>query len=431
MHLVVIGLNHKTAPVEVRERISFDETSIPRALSELHSSCRVAECAILSTCNRSEVYACTTARADDEVIIKWIGSFCETEPDEFRAYLYSRAGHKAAEHLFRVSAGIDSMVLGEAQILGQVKDAYAAACAAGTTGTVLNALFQQAIAVGKRVRTETQIGRGAFSVGSVAVGLAQSIFGELSGRKVLVVGAGKMAELTLTHLLSSGVERPVVSNRTLERAKQLAERFCGEAVEFERLGSALEAVDIAITSTGSREPIITRQAVAAAMRARRGSPLFFIDTAVPRDVEPGVAELDNVFVYDIDDLQSAVDTSLRNRKAEVAKVEAIVAQETAAFAEKLRTLDAAPVITALREKFEDIRVQELEKLKARLGHLSEQDIEMISAATRSIVNKICHTPMIQMKESLAEGQTSAKLDLICELFGICPADRPADEGESE
>lgn len=431
MHLVVIGLNHKTAPVEVRERLSFDGQRLPQALKELHSSGRVSECVILSTCNRSEVYACTPARADDDVIIEWIGRFCGTGTEEFAACLYSRAGHKAAEHLFRVSAGIDSMVLGEAQILGQVKDAYAAACGAGTTGPVLNNLFQHAITAGKRARTETDIGRGAFSVGSVAAGLAQSIFGDLSGPRVLVVGAGKMAELTLTHLLSSGAQRPIVSNRTVERALQLAERFCGEAVPFEELQSALESADIAITSTGSAEPIITRQAVAAAMRARRGNPLFLIDTAVPRDVEPGVAELDNVFVYDIDDLQAAVDTSVGSRKAEIARVEAIVAEEVAAFTEKLRELDAAPVITALREKFEQIRTQELEKLKSRLGHLSEQDIEIISAATRSIVNKICHTPMIQMKESLAEGRDSAKLDLICELFGICPADKPADEGKGE
>lgn len=426
MHLTVIGLNHKTAPVELREKLSISEEQIPTALSELRAATPVSECLILSTCNRTEVYAYTPSRSDDESIISWMGKFFRIAIEDFRPHLYFHAGHKAVEHLFRVSSGIDSMVIGEAQILGQVKDAYELARDCGVTGSVLNSLFQQAITVGKRARTESEIGRGAFSVGSVAVQIARSIFDDLKGRKVLVVGAGEMAELTIRHLVSSGVSDVAVANRTFERAEELAGRFCGRAVSFDDLPSALETADIVIASTGASEPVVTRALVAKAMHARRGRPMFFIDIAVPRDVEPQVATLDNVFVYDIDDLQFAVEADAADRQAEVRKVEAIIAEEVGEFITRFKTLQAVPVITAIREKLEGIRAQEFDKLKSKLKHLSEEDLEAIEAATRSIVNKICHQPVIQAREYAVGEDAPAKLETICELFGICPVDEKND-----
>ncbi|MCL5105637.1 MAG: glutamyl-tRNA reductase [Armatimonadetes bacterium] len=429
MHLVVIGLNYKTAPVELREKLSISDGQLPEALQDLGAREHISECLILSTCNRTEVYAYTPAKTDDAVVTNWISEFFGVSPTDFTPHLYSQSGHKAIEHLFRVAAGVDSMVLGEAQILGQVKNAYAAASEAGSTGVMLNSLFQQAISVGKKARTETEIGRGAFSVGSVAVQLARSIFDELNGRTVLIIGAGEMGELTATHLRASGVGAMLVANRTYERAVELAQRVEGRAVKFEEMSSALRSADIVITSTGAQDPIITLQVASTTMHARRGRPLFFIDIAVPRDVEPGVGNIDGVFVYDIDDLQSAVDADAKGRRVEMAKVEEIVAQETEEYLVRFRTFDAVPVLTALREKLENIRLQELAKLQSRLRHLSAEDMELINVTTRSIVNKICHTPMIQIKDYANGDDASAKLESICDLFGICPVDNEASEKE--
>ena len=431
MHLVVIGLNHKTAPVELREKLSISEAQLPNALSDLRTHDRIFECLILSTCNRTEIYACTGSRADDAAIVGWMGEFCGVSPDDFASSLYSHSGHKAAEHLFRVAAGIDSMAVGEAQILGQVKDAYAVTSQGGSTGPVLNALFQQAITVGKRARTETDIGRGAFSVGSAAVQLARSIFDKLDGRTVLVVGAGKMSEIAIAHLVSSGASAVLVANRTYQKAEHLASQFDGQPVRFEDLGSVLETADIVITSTGSREPIVTHGMVSSAMHARRGRPMFFIDMAVPRDIAPEVANFDNVFVYDIDDLQTVVEADVASRQTEVVKVECIVSEEAAQFMRRLRTLDVVPIITALREKLESVRAAELEKLKGKLPNLSPEDLEAIEAAMRSIVNKICHQPMVQIKEYAADEDSSAKVETICEIFGICPTDESEAEKPGE
>ncbi len=420
MHLVVIGLNHTTAPVEIRERLSIPEGDPGSFLGLLRRSDRVREAAALSTCNRTEVYAYTLSREDDGTILDAIAEYSGLPRASFESHLYSLAGHKAIEHLFRVASGTDSMVLGEAQVLGQVKTAYASATEAGATGPVLNTLFRQAITVGKRARTETEIGRGAFSVGYAAVQLARSIFDPLKGRTVLVVGAGKMGELAATHLSSAGVTSVLVANRTHERGVALAERFGGQAVMFEELPAALGRSDIVITSTGAGTPIVSREMVARAMRLRRGRPVFFIDVAVPRDVESGVGELDNVFLYNIDDLQAVVAADAEERRSEVARVNEIIAEEVGEFMEWFITLDAVPVITALREKLEEIRVGEVEKLRARLPSLSEEEIEAVNQTTRSIVNKICHEPMIRIKEYAAGDDSTTQLATICEVFGICP-----------
>ena len=419
MHLVVIGLNHETAPVEIREKLSITEQQLPAGLRDLSLLDEVLECVILSTCNRIEIYACTPVRADDAAIVGWMSKYFGVPAEDFRPFLYSRAGHKAIEHLFRVASGIDSMVLGEAQILGQVKSAHAAAIGVPSAHILLGGLFQKAISVGKKARTDTQIGQGAFSVGSVAVGVARSIFDDLKGRSVLIIGAGKMGELTATHLTASGVDSVLVANRTHQKAIDLAAKFDGGAVAFEDLRSAMLSVDIVITSTGAGKPVIDKEMVSLVMRERRGRPLFFIDIAVPRDVAPEVDSLDGVFVYNIDDLQGAVEEQAMGRREEVAKVEEIISGEVAEFMVKFRTLDAIPVITALREKFEGIRQQELDRLQGKLKHLSKEDLELISVSMRSIVNRICHTPMIQIKDYAVHDDSSEKLDVICDLFGIC------------
>lgn len=433
MHLVTIGLNHRTAPVEIREKLSIADDMVSDALARLKSDSSVSECLILSTCNRTEVYACADTRTGDAAITDWMGGYFGIPLQDLSPHLYSYSGHKAAEHLFRVASGIDSMVIGEAQILGQVKNAYAAACGNGFTASVLNSLFQQAITVGKRVRTDTEIGRGAFSIGSVAVQLAGSIFDKLSGRTVLVVGAGEMSELTMAHLVSAGANTMLVANRTLDKAIRLASQFNGKAIEFDSLPQVLESADIVITSTGSSEPVITRKMVSAVHHARRGRPAFFIDMAVPRDIEPGVGDLDNVFLYNIDDLQSVVSAGAAGREAEIARVEEIIAEEVGEFLRWFRTLDAVPVITALRDKFEAIRSAEFERLTSKQPDLSREQQEAINAAMRSIVNKICHEPMIRIKDYATSEDPSEKLETICEVFGICPNDgaEPQEPGEDK
>lgn len=417
MHLALLGLNHKSAPVELREKLSIPKDQLPKALSRLESRKNVSECLILSTCNRTEVYACTRSRADDVAITNFISKFCGLPLEEFVPHIYRLSGHKVAEHLFRVSAGLDSMVLGETQILGQVKDAYAAARHEGSAGQVLNTLFQQTITVGKRARTETEIGRGTFSVGSAAVQLAHSIFDDLSTRNVLMVGAGKMAKSAVAHLTSAGVISIDVCNRTYEKAVNTAAEIGGRPLKLKEMSEALERADIVITSTSTEQVVITREMLSPVVRKRHGRPIFLIDIAVPRDVDEAVSDLENVFLYNIDDLETVVEASNEDRLAEVKHVEAIIAEELERFVRWFATLDAVPVITALREKFEGIRHTEVESLSRRLAHLSPEDIDAINAATRSIVNKICHEPMVRIKD-YAESKSAAKLDVVCEAFGL-------------
>lgn len=419
MHLVLIGLSYKSTPIGLRERLSITKAQLGDALSSLASLDEVCECAILSTCNRTEIYAYTSQRDSDEAIVRWIGEYCGVPADVLAPHVYTCAGHKAAEHLFRVAAGMDSMVLGETQILGQVKDAYAAA--ATTVGTVLNPLFQQAVVTGKKVVSKTEIGRGVFSVGSAAARLARSVFGQLTSSTLLVVGAGKMAELTTSHLASLGVGKLLVTNRTYERALGLATRFKGQVVRYDDLASALEKADIVVTSTGSDDRVITREMICHAMRARRGRPMFIVDVAVPRDVDETAADLDNVFLYNIDDLETVVEANDVSRRAEIQKAECIVAEEVEEFNRWFRELDVVPVITALREKFERIRQAEMDRLSRRLQHLKPEDMAAISAAMDSVVNKICHEPVIQIKECAAAPNSSAKLEAMCEAFGLCPS----------
>jgi glutamyl-tRNA reductase len=432
MHLVQIGLSHKTAPIDLRERLSISKAQLPGALENLLSVEDICECVIVSTCNRTEVYAYAGSRVADQSIIDWFGQFCGVPTEQFKPYIYTKAGHKAAEQLFRVTSGMDSMALGETQIQGQAKEAYATAVQTKTTGSVLNTLFQQGAAAGKRVLSETGIGRGAFSVGSAAARLVKQVFSDLSSSTLLIVGAGQMADLTTSHLASYGLNKLLVTNRTYERAVELAQRFDGQVIRFEDLASAIEKADIIVSSTGSESQVITKSMVSAAMHARRGRPIFIIDVAVPRDVEESVGNLDNVILYNVDDLQAVVEANDAKRRAEFQKAELIIAEEVEEFNQWFRTLDAVPVITALREKFDRIRAVEMEKLSKKLKHLKPEEIEAINAAMGSVVNKICHEPMIQIKECATKPDSSVKLEAMCEVFGLCLTDTSKDKpGASE
>lgn len=417
MHLALLGLNYKSAPVEIREKLSIPVHKLPEAISCIEEMEGVSECLILSTCNRTEIYTCADSRQYDTVVPEFINKFCGITPEDFMPHMYRSSGHKAAEHLFRVSTGLDSMVLGETQILGQIKDAYTAARLEGSTGQVLNMLFQQAITIGKRARTETEISRGTFSAGSAAVQLARSIFEDLHNRNVLMIGVGKMAKSAISHLTSAGVNKIEVCNRTYEKAVCMAEEIGGQSVKLEDMNQALERADIVITSTSTEQFVITREMLSPIIRRRRGKPIFLIDIAVPRDIEESVSELENVFLYNIDDLKAVVEASNNERLAEVKQVENIIGEELEEFMCNFRKLDAVPVIIALREKFEDIRLAEVELLNRKLQHLSPEDVSAINAATRSIVSKICHQPMLQIKD-YAQSESLSKLDVIRETFGL-------------
>lgn len=429
MHLIVVGLNHKTAPVEVRERLAVSEGDLPKALESLASCNNINECCILSTCNRTEIYAVISNHDDEDCLLEFMSCFHDIDRESFDAKIYRHRGHKAVEHLFSVASGIDSMMVGEDQIMNQLKNAFCVADQSDSTKAVLNNLFKQALFVGKRARTETEISRGAFSVGYAAVELARSIFGDLKHQRVLIVGAGKMSELTAKHLRTAGVSEVSVSNRTFSRAEELAVKFEGSAVPFEQFFDAIVESDIVITSTGSTEPIITREQMSKIMHKRREKPIFMIDIAVPRDIAPQVGELNNVFVYDIDDLQTLVGASVEERRKEIEKVKAIIMEETQKFSAWMKTLEAVPVIKQLRQRLDELKESEWERYGGKLAHLPEKDQETVRTMMQSLINKVSHTPLLKMKDYAADSDGCDKLNIARELFGI--AENANDSGNVE
>jgi glutamyl-tRNA reductase len=419
LHIVVVGVNHKTAPVELRERLAVDSTQVQGALTALRWSPHVREICIVSTCNRTELYAVTNSRTEDAVLIKFLAGLGGLAADEIDDSVYCWAGHHAAKHLFEVACGLDSLALGETQILGQIRNAYCIADECKFTGGILNTLFQQAISVGKRARVETGISSGAFSIGAAAAQHARLVLGTLAGRTALLVGAGDMSKLAATHLRASGIERILIANRTRARVEPLASELQAEVVDFKQLEDALSRADIVISSTSSRKPIITRDMIERVMRSRRHAPVFLIDIAVPRDVESAVAGLEGVFVYNIDDLRFMVDRCKAEREAEVEKVHAIIEEETAEFMANLRAMEAVPLIKQLREKFDSVYAAEWERCLSKLGHLSEDDLERVQRALRSTASKLMHDPLIRMKEYASNGGAE-KLEVVRELFGLPP-----------
>ena len=419
MALFVAGLSHRNAPVELREQLAVDEDKLRELLRDLAATGVVREVLILSTCNRVEVYA--IADVPGEARTATFRQLCRhrgVEPASVETVLYTHADGEAVRHAFRVASSLDSMMIGEPQILGQVKNAFALAQSCETIGPALHTLFTQAFTVAKRVRTETEIARHAVSVSFAAVELAKKIFAGLDGKAVLLVGAGKMSELAARHLIEQGAFPLYVANRTWARAQELARALAGTAVPFDELATALATVDIVITSTGAPEPVIRREFVQPLVHSRRGRPLFFIDIAVPRDVEDSVDTLDGVYCYDIDDLKQVVDANIRERLREAHRAEALVEREVAKFLAKLGDVEVIPTIVSLRERLEIIRSGEVKRTLARLPGATPETREAIEALSAAIVNKILHAPITKLRESSRAGSPRSWLELVHELFGL-------------
>ena len=419
MALFVAGLSHRNAPVELREQLAVDEDKLRELLCDVAATGVVREALILSTCNRVEVYA--IADVPGEARTATFRQLCRhrgVEPASVETVLYTHADGEAVRHTFRVASSLDSMMIGEPQILGQVKDAFALAQSCETVGPALHTLFTQAFTVAKKVRTETEIARHAVSVSFAAVELAKKIFAGLDGKAVLLVGAGKMSELAARHLIEQGAFPLYVANRTWARAQELARALAGTAVPFDELATALATVDIVITSTGAPEPVIRREFVQPLVHSRRGRPLFFIDIAVPRDVEDSVNTLDGVYCYDIDDLKQVVDANIRERLREAHRAEALVEREVAKFLARLGDVEVIPTIVSLRERLEIIRSGEVKRTLARLPGATRETREAIEALSAAIVNKILHAPITKLRESSRAGSPRSWLELVHELFGL-------------
>lgn len=419
MRILVYGTSHKLAPVEFREQLAFPPEELKTVLDDLREECHLEEAVVLSTCNRVEVYGRAAGRhARKEPFRDYLSRARGLEPEELDKYCYLYLDEEAVRHCFRVGSSLDSMVVGEPQIVGQVKEAYFEAKNLKATGPVLNHLFEKAFNVAKRVRTETGIGEHAVSISFAAVELAKKIFEDLDRRTVMVVGAGEMGELAARHLVSHGVERVLVTNRTYERAVEIAREFMGEAVPFETFVDRLHEADIVISSTGSLEPIITKECVQRAIRARRNRPMFLIDIAVPRDIDPRVNELANVYCYDIDDLETVVEANIRQRQREAVKAEEIVNREVKNFMKWFATLDVVPTIVELQHKTERIRQEEVAKTLAKLGNIGEKERQSIEAMASAIIKKILHDPIVALKKH-SEGEESSKMvEVARRLFNL-------------
>jgi glutamyl-tRNA reductase len=415
--IVVVGVSHRTAPLHVREALAFAQDRLPEVLGRLRSGLGLAEAMVLSTCNRVEIYG----RGNEAVapaLVSFLADHHHRPAGELDPFLYRLEGDQAVRHAFRVAASLDSMVLGEPQILGQVKEAYHVAEKAGALGSVLNALRNRSIAAAKRARTETGIGENAVSVSYVAVELARKIFGELAERNVLLVGAGKMSELAARHLVRSGARATVLGGRTFEKAEQLAAALGGTAAPFESLRAELIKADIVISGTGAPGIVIRAEDVQAASAGRRRRPLFLIDIAVPRDVDPEAARLPGVFLYDLDDLKSVSEANLRERQKEAAAAETLVEREVQAFLDWRRSLDVVPLLVELRRRADEIRRTEIEKARKRLGNLTPEQEQALEAATTAIVNKLLHAPTVHLKEIASNGHAEEHMDVIRKLLGL-------------
>jgi len=419
MELIVIGLNHRTASIEIRERLAFPDDRIEMALHQVQSLPSLKENMILSTCNRVEIYA--AARETEKAIIDlkhFFSQYHSLSLREFEKNLYSLIGEEAVRHIFRVASSLDSMVVGEPQVLGQIKSAYEMAVETKTSGLILHRLLHRAFHVAKRVRAETKIGDSAVSVSSVAVELARKIFETLEKKIVLLIGAGEMCELAARHLVSGGVEKVLVTNRTYERAVAMAQEFRGEAVPFEEISQGLKRVDIVISATDSPQHLIQHDQVVKVMKDRKQKPIFFIDIADPRDIEPRVGDIENVYLYNIDDLKKVADENIKDREKEAQKAETIVQDEVIKFVNWYHSLEVTPTIVALRKKFEEIRKKELEKTLSLHPDLSDREKKSLEALTAAIINKILHPPTTFLKQTNEEASADLYLDTLRTLFQL-------------
>jgi glutamyl-tRNA reductase len=416
-NIVVVGVNHKTAPVDIREKIAFQEHIISNSLKKISSFSQITECLILSTCNRVEIYAVGEESPEEivDAVLQFISEFHNIDKEQFKDYLYIHKNRDAIRHIFRVGASLDSMVVGEPQILGQLKDAYRIATENKTTKIILNKLLHKAFFVAKKVRTETKISNSAVSISFAAVELAKRIFEDLFDKKILLIGAGEMCELAAKHLLTNGANEIFVANRTFERAENLAKEFNGEAIKFEHIYMFLERVDIVISSTGAPHYILNYDKVKDVIKARKYKPIFMIDIAVPRDIDPKINELENIYLYDIDDLKQVVEKNWEARKNEAEKAELIVMQEADVFMEWIESLNVIPVIKKLRENFEQTRQNETEKILKKLNGLDDNQRELIEYLTKAIINKILHAPTVNLKKNR---ENSYYIEAIKNIFQI-------------
>ena len=432
MTLVLIGVNHKTAPIELRERIAISREDLPETTRALADTPGVSECMIVSTCNRVELLA--AVESPDTDMTGFLHSHFGLDPALLAPHIYDYRDQEAVRHLFRMAASLDSMVVGEPQILGQVKEAFAVARSAGTVAGQLEHLLQSAFAAAKKARSETGIGSNHVSIASVAVDMARKIFGSLQGRTVFLVGAGKMSELAARHLVQQGAGAIFVTNRTHERARRMAEEFEGDVVPqvvpFENLYEAAGNADIVISSTGAPHHIFRPEHGQAFLHRRRNRPMFFIDIAVPRDVDPAMNKLDGIFVYDIDDLQQVAAAHMEARNREASDAETLIAAEVERFHQRQRTVNLAPAIAALQRKAEDIRQAELQRMHARLGSLTPEQAAAVEALTRGLVNKFLHPPMQAIKQAAREGD-SARLEALCEAWSVSAEATPDPERPSQ
>ena len=428
MHLLLVGISHRTAPVELRERLDFQVRGVDHALQAIARRETTREAVVLSTCNRAELYtACDELAVARASLVSFVSEFHGVDRAELAPHVYEAADLDVSRHLFRVAAGLDSLVMGEPQILGQVKEAHTIATEAQAVGPVLNRLFHACFAVGKRVRSETGLGSGAVSVSYAAVSLAKKIFGDLTGRNVLVIGAGEMGKLTAIHLKSQGVRHVTIVSRTMAHAARTAEAIGGVAAPWDEMEPALETSDIVVTATGASAPILTKARIEAVMRQRRDRPLFVIDIAMPRDVEAAAGEIEQVFLYNIDDLEATVRENLARRASEVARADAIVDEEVGKFGVWFRSRGAIPTVIALRERFETIRRAELARLEFKMSTLPPEARARVDEITHLIVEKLLLTPTEQLK-ALGDTETvGAYAEALTRLFGL--AQQQAEQAE--
>ncbi|MER2118625.1 MAG: glutamyl-tRNA reductase [Solibacillus sp.] len=419
MHTLVVGLNYKTAPVEIREKLSFIESDLPNAMEALQKQKSILENVIVSTCNRTEIYAVVDQLHTGRYYIKqFLANWFNIPMEQFEDHLFIREEDESLNHLFRVTAGIDSMVLGETQILGQVKKSFLQGQEIGTTGTVYNQLFKQAVTFAKRAHSETAIGENAVSVSYAAVELAKKIFGSLKDKHVAILGAGKMGELAIQNLYGNGVGKVTVINRTFEKAQNLASKFDGDAKAMNELQCTLLEADILISSTGATDYVIDQDLMKDVAKFRKGDPLFMVDIAVPRDLDPRIGDVPNVFLYDIDDLQGIVQANLAERERAANEITAMIQEEIIQFKDWFNTLGVVPVISALRKKAASIQEETMMSIENKMPNLTERERKILNKHTKSIINQLLKTPILQAKELANEKNAEAQLALFQQIFGI-------------
>jgi glutamyl-tRNA reductase len=416
---VLIGLNHKTASVSIREKASFTPEEVSLSLPKLKEKDCIEECLILSTCNRTEVIVCSLNKEiGEQSVIDFLCEKSETEKETLMKHLYILKGNEVVRHLFRVAPGLESMVLGEPQIAGQVKDAFEKAIEAGTANRVLTSLYRHTLQTVKAVRNETEISKSAVSVSYVAVELARKVFGKLEGKQALLVGAGEMCELAATHLKERGVDKVNVVNRTLSKAQELAKKYGGEGFPFDKLFLAMADADIVISSTGATQPVILKSQVVDVMKHRKHKTLLMLDIAVPRDIEEGIGDLSDVFLFDLDDLHKVIDSNKKKRAMEAEKASKLVDKRVVEFENWCRVQDLNPIIVSLRKQADSIRLAELERSKKKLKNYPDEVIKELDRMSYAIVNKLLHQPITELKNSVKEDKENKVLHIFKSIFNL-------------